>query len=306
MSDNPYSPQQQPQQPGGYPPPPAQPPTSHPGAYPPPAQPSYGQASAGQPTYGQPPVAQPPYGQPSADQPAYGQPAGPSPYGQQPYGQPPAGQQYGQPGFGEPAPGQPPLGQPPRKSKTGKVVLIVLAVVLVLCGGGAVTGFVLLKDDVKEITDAAGTRVVAPETLGGRAKITEPQIQTQIDSTITAMQSALPGASSTVGAAYGDLAKQDMIMIMAVSHVSVDPEDTMNDAMSGMNQGGLVSDNMASVDPGPLGGVAKCGDGSASGIDFAICSWADKGSWGAVIYYFKKVADLQPEFVSIRGAIEQP
>ncbi|MEJ3744494.1 hypothetical protein WEI85_14500 [Actinomycetes bacterium KLBMP 9797] len=345
MSDNPYAPQS-PQPGGYPPPPSQPPPSHPGGGYPPPAQPSYGQAPADQPAYGQPqgqppygqptygqsqdqpsygqPQDQPSYGQPQG-QPSYGQPQGQPSYGQQPagqpsYGQDPAGQpqygqpagqpQYGQPagqpGFGDPAAGQPPMGQPPRKSSAGKIVLIVLSVVLILCVGGAVTGFVLLKDDVKDVVEATGTRVVEPETLGGRAKITDPTIQTQIDNTITSMKDALPGATSTVGRAYGDVAKQEMVMVMAVSHFSADPEDTMNDALSGMRQGGLVSDNMASVDPGPLGGVAKCGDGSASGIDFAICSWTDKGSWGAIIYYFKKVEDLQPEFVSMRGAIEQP
>ena len=112
----------------------------------------------GQPDpYGQ----QNPYGQqPQTGPGQYGQPqTGPGQYGQ--YGQPQTGPQpqagqYGQPQtgpgqtaqFGQNPYGQPgqPGGGPPRKSKTGLIIGIVIAAVLVL-GGGSVAVWQLTKGD---------------------------------------------------------------------------------------------------------------------------------------------------------------
>jgi hypothetical protein len=129
----------------------------------PPASPPYGQPPAS-PPYGQPP-ASPPYGQPPAA--PYGQPA---PYGQQPaapYGQPPA--PYGQP----PATpyGQPP---PPKKSKVGRILLIVFGVLIVVCGGLAVGGYFLLGKAV-DVAYSEGNCVDQLPTGAAVATQTVPQ-----------------------------------------------------------------------------------------------------------------------------------
>ncbi|MEE3920200.1 hypothetical protein V2I01_24260 [Micromonospora sp. BRA006-A] len=37
----------------------------------------------------------------------------------------------------------------------------------------------------------------------------------------------------------------------------------------------------------------------------AVCIWADRGSLGMVVVYFKSAAELQSEFVAMRGEIEK-
>ncbi|HVV14783.1 DUF4333 domain-containing protein [Amycolatopsis sp.] len=110
--------------------------------YPQQPQPGYGQ----QPQYGQqPPYGQPQYGQqpPYGQQPQYGQPqydpsqqqyGGQYPPAQQPYyGQQPGQYDYGrQAGFG--APGQ-------EKKKSGKLLWIIIAVLVVIVAALGVTGF---------------------------------------------------------------------------------------------------------------------------------------------------------------------
>lgn len=123
-----------------------------------PQQPGHGQA----PGYGQQPGGQYPQGGPQpgwGQQPGYGQPAQPGPaqqpgYGPQPGGQyPQSGPQRAtwgqQPGYGHPGPyGQPdpfgtpdPYGAPRKKNKTGLIVGIAAAALLVLVGGGVGLGF---------------------------------------------------------------------------------------------------------------------------------------------------------------------
>ncbi|XTZ16386.1 hypothetical protein ACQSSU_03005 [Micromonospora echinospora] len=227
-------------------------------------------------------------------QPEYGsaapQPSGvPGPGAGQPYGADPVAA-----GF---AP-------PPKKSGVGKVLLIVLAVVLVLCVGGGIAIWATVKDDVGEVVEATKTRVVAPETLNGRPKVTEPALVAASEQMAAEIKKDVPEATSQVGGFYGDPQKNDLVMIVGVSGVMADPQKEMNDAISAIS-GQLGTTNMAAVEPGPLGGDAKCGDGSSEGVKLGICVWADRGSLGMVVIYFKTGKEAEAEFGTIRAAVEQ-
>ncbi|WP_327652946.1 hypothetical protein [Micromonospora aurantiaca] len=215
-------------------------------------------------------------------------------------------QQYG----GDYPPQQPQYGGqlgapvPPKKSGVGKVLLIVLAVVLVLCVGGGVAAYFATKDTVNEVVTATKTRVVEPQTLGGRAKVTDPQLQTAAAQMKSELSKDVPDATSTVGAFYGDPAKKDLVMIVAVSGVMADPKKELADATAAVTPD-LATKDFKTVDAGPLGGDAKCSDGKASDVPVAVCIWADRGSLGMVVVYFKSAAELQSEFVTMRGEIEK-
>ncbi|MER5703234.1 hypothetical protein ABT023_14995 [Micromonospora sp. NPDC002296] len=232
-------------------------------------------------------------GDPYPNQPQ--QPYGEQPAPQQGGGHPPAGQPYG-------APGAAPLPPAPKKSKTGKIVLIVLAVVLVLCcGGGAITWFAV-KDDVSDAVEATNTRVTAPATLAGRPKATQPELQAAVDTMIAQMKSTVQNETSTAGAFYGDMAKKNLVMIAAASGLLADPKKELDAAFTSTD---LTMSNVAAVDPGPLGGEARCGDSESEGTKLGICAWADKGSLGMIVMYFKTGAQAKAEFVTMRGQIEQ-
>ncbi|MFY1620135.1 hypothetical protein [Micromonospora sp. WMMD736] len=232
-------------------------------------------------------------GPPAAEQ----QPGPPQPGWPQQQGFPPAqpGQPYGGPHL---------AGPPPKKSNVGKIILIVLAVVLVLCLGGAGITWFALKDEFGDVVDATKTRVVAPATLAGRAKNTDPQLQTVADQMVTQMKTEVQNETSTVGAFYGDPTKQDLILIAAVSGVMADPKKELDEAVTGLSSELSVT-NMTAVEAGPLGGDARCGDGKAASVPLGVCVWADRGSVGLVVMYFKTAAEAKAEFVGVRGQIEQ-
>lgn len=278
--------------------------------YPPVAPPQYQQG--GQPPY--PPSGQPQY--PQGGQPPYppsGQPypqGGQPPYppgGQPPYvpaggvGQPYGYQQGGYPGAMPPG-GFPPM--PPKKSPILKIALISIAAIVVLCGGILVAGVLLTKKKVADVVDAAKTTVVEPTTLGGRPKITEPALA-NIMVALSDKMSEIPGATGSVGAIYGDPAQQDLVMVAAASSLSGTPQSKFDQFVSGMDEGGFASADMKDTEPGPLGGIAKCGDGSPGGTSMAICIWSDNGSVGMIAMLLKSVPDLEKEFVDMRGQIEQ-
>ncbi|KWV32374.1 hypothetical protein [Micromonospora rifamycinica] len=236
-------------------------------------------------------MSQPPTS-PYASAPDGGTPQGGHPSPQQPDG------------VGVPQYAGPPPAAPAKKRSTGKIVLIVLAVLLVLCLGGAAIAAFALKDDVKEVVDAANTTVSAPATLAGRPQVTDPALKAVADGLVTEMKKSVQGETSTAGAFYGDPTKQDLLMIAAASGVMADPKKELDDAVAGITTELNVT-NMAGVDAGPLGGDARCGDGKSEGVPLGVCVWADKGSVGLIVQYYKSAADLKSEFVTMRGQIEK-
>ena len=235
------------------------------------AFPSSGQPDQTQPQYGQPQYGQPQYGQPQYGQPQYGQPQ----YGQPQYGQP----DYSQQGFVQP--GFPPAIPPKKSSKVLPIVLVSIAIVLVLCVGGVVAFYMIGKAKVDELNTQATDPTARVRSLRGRC------------------------ATDTVGALYGSVAKQNIVIVAAVEAPLDDPSRELNEAFASASGGGLKIKDISAASTGSLGGVAKCGSASASGLDMAICSWADDGSLGMIMWYFKSAAQAKAEFPKLRAEIEK-
>jgi hypothetical protein len=304
-----------------------QPGSGAPRGYPPPGVPQ-------QPTYGSPPPQT--YGSPQpqtygSPQPqTYGSPQ-PQTYGSpqpQTYGSPepqtygsPQPQAYGtpqQPGYDVPGSYPPPdafspaggvnpqFWPPPVKKKSSalKIALIVVAVIAVLCVGGIGIAFVAAKDKVADVVDATKISVVTPETLGGREKVTDPTLTSSVSS-LDSELGKVPGATGSVGAIYGDVAEQDLVMVAAAATISGSAQSRFDQFTQGMSSGGLDVKNLTDTPPGPLGGVARCGDSKTGGVPMAICVWSDNGCIGMIAMMFKQKAALEKEFVAMRGQIEQ-
>jgi hypothetical protein len=287
-----------------------------------PQQPGYGGGDYGQqpqqPGYGgdygqQQPPQQPGYGE-YGQPPAYGQPSSPAPYGQQPgypsqqgYGQPPQQPNYGEQPFGGPP--MPPTAPPKKKSRAGRIVLIVLAAVLLLCVGGGVALYFVLKDPVSDAVAAANTRVVAPDTLGGKAKIQDPNLQTVVDGMKTQLNGDLPDATSTAAAFYGDIDKNDLVMLVAASGLVADPAQEVDKTFTDLNSASMTVKNIKTVEAGPQGGSAKCGDGAVADagaeLTIGVCVWADKGSIGMFGVYNVDGAAAYKNFVAMRAEVEK-
>jgi hypothetical protein len=313
MSQPPYQPYPQEPQPGQ------------------PGQPGYQQPGYQQPGYQQPGYQQPGYppssapggaGYPPPGTNAYPQPGdGSYPPANQGFGgPPPANQGFGGPppanqGFGGPPPanqgfgGPPPAGvgygsaPPPKKRSVGKIIALVLVAVVVLCAGGIGTIYYFNRDKVKDVVEASKIRVVEPDKLGTRPKTTDANLNGSLDETLKQVKTD-PQVTGTAGAIYGNPAKLDIVMLIAASSIGGSAQDRYDVMIKGIG-GGFAITGLKDVDPGPLGGIAKCGDGTVSSVPLGICMWADSGSFAMLMLFNKKGADLQKNFVSYRGQIEQ-
>ncbi|MER7456963.1 hypothetical protein [Micromonospora sp. NPDC126480] len=250
-----------------------------------------------------------------------------------PAADPPAsGPGYGQPPYGQPAafPTGPETTPPARKSRLPLVLSLGLVGLLVLCLGGGGLAYVALSgsDDPAPPRAAAPSgaaapgadaadpvpsdepspdpriRLVAPKTLGGRAKSTDPELKALADDMVRDMKATVRSENSAIGAFYGSAEKQNMVMIAGASGFVLDPKRELDDAVKALATE-LSTRRMSTVSPGPLGGVAKCGDGSASEIPLGVCVWADQGSVGMIVMFFSSGRKAKAEFTSIRGQVEK-
>jgi hypothetical protein len=298
-----------------------------------PGQPYQGQPQPGQPYQGQPYPGQQPYqGQPNPDVPTSVPPGYPPQYGQPDYGQQP---QYGQPGYGQqpdygqggyPAPGFPPP-VPPKKNRTLPIVLLSVAVVLVLCIGGIVAVVLVANnsDNKDKVTssgataptdpaddptsapatkNAAATTVIEPKTLGGRPKLTDSQFSGAADQLKSSL-ALVPDSKKTVGALYGSAEKRNIVALAATAAPIDNPSDAIDQLFYGAGISGLKISNITTASTGAFGGSAKCGSTTTSGIDTAICSWADDDSLGLIVWYFKSASKAKAEFPTVRAQVEK-
>lgn len=307
------------------------------GGQPGPGQP--GSPYQGQPNPDVPPSVppgyppQPPYGQPGYPQSdptrvEYGQPGYPQPG---PPGYPQSGPPMaaGYPQSGPPmAAGYPPPPKP--KSRALPITLVSIAVFLVLCVGGGTAVYLAGRNTADDVTarptgfpttgstatpeqtvtadpteePSATITVVEPKTLGGRPKLTDPQFAGAAEELQQGLQQ-VPDATETVGALYGSPAKQNIVIVAAAAAEIDNPKRELDGTFLGAGVGGLKLSGITSISPGPLGGAAKCGRGEAGGAPLIMCGWADEGSVGWVIWYFKSMSSAKAEFPALRSQVEK-
>jgi hypothetical protein len=225
--------------------------------------------------------------------------------------------------------GFPPAPAPaPRKSRLLPIVVVSVAALLVLCVGGGTAVVIAVRDNAKkfvatadqkstptptatpeesdEPTPAPTTKItlIEPKTLGGRPKLTDRQFA-PIVKRLKSMMSGYPDATASVGAIYGSTNRRNLVMAAAVAAPIDDPEQELDNAFLGPGLTGVKINKITDVQPGPLGGEARCGRAVQGELTMSICTWADSGSFGMLVFYFPSIAKAKAEFSKLRGQVEK-
>ena len=282
----------------------------------------YGQQPQQPGPYGQQPPQQPnPYGGPAPQQPGYGYPqqAPPPPgvpsqgYGQQPPAstppgypqQPPPAPGYPQqpqqpPAYGYQQPQQPPYGgmppqETPKKSKTGVIIGVVVAVA-VIAGGG----WYFLAGSGGSVSDATkGYKLVAPETVNDFKKSPKYEQKPFTDEDRKEAEAAGVKNPTAVAMDYQITDPNNPLAVKGLSFNGLygeiaDPEKSVDSyftafqlkaAKEGKGQVELIGSPKAMSPAGFDGAVMKCQEMKATNTDpkykgpkvmtFPLCVWGD-------------------------------
>jgi hypothetical protein len=152
-------------------------------------------------------------------------------------------------------------------------------------------------DGQPEVVSNSTVTVIRPATLGGKPRI-------EIGSGSVATDDLTFEVTATAQGVYGNAAKQDVLFLIAVASTDMTPEARFSLMVSEASQEFGV-DRYASVDPGPLGGLAKCGDGTINGVPSAVCAWSDDGTTGLLINSLKDAGDFGKQVAELRTEVEK-
>jgi hypothetical protein len=198
-------------------------------------------------------------------------------------------------------------------------VVALVALVLVLGGGGA---YVLLRSHAAGTPTARGAsgspsasttttptpsptedialerkeKLSAPNRIGAYRKSTDPNLTAQAETSRQQLLKGSPGIRQAVVAYYDNTQKYGQSAIVLASTYDVaNPGSELFYTLDSDN-----IQNLNSVDPGPLGGVAQCGTLSAHDTN---CGWADYGSLGLVEFVGVDPAEAAADLLQFRAAI---
>lgn len=262
----------------------------------------------------EPPMSGQPYQAPYGQQPQPGY--------QQPYGAPaPAGypQQQGYlpqqpaPSFVQPS--------PPSNNRGGMLALVIGGIVVLLILVGVGTALVIRSGDDPEDEVAGGpsatssaeassspsssaaaeypARIDLPATVAGLQKVDNASLNKTANDTAQQIKTAT-NADSAVAAYYapgGDLTRA--VGLVGATGRITNPEGELDDAFSSE----LAVTGASDVDPGPLGGVMRCGTTASSGQALSVCGWADGGSLMLGIFINRSLVDSGTLFRQIRSEV---
>lgn len=197
-------------------------------------------------------------------------------------------------------------GPPPRRPRTGfwLVVVLVILAVFAMAGGAAYLTYRLVHQTSPAVQTAGQTKVVEPAKLGTLAKGKDPKVNELVDGLRKRLPpQAATETTSSVLAGYGTIEQRDVVVVIAFALLVPSPATTVDDVLHSMTSDSAV---LVRIDPGPLGGFAKCSNDKTNGVPSAFCAWADSGSIGVLTFFGQPFDEkLKARFVAARGQIEQ-
>jgi hypothetical protein len=179
------------------------------------------------------------------------------------------------------------------------VVLGLAAVVLI----GCVVGYFKV---VKPRMDETNAHLSTPQTAAGLQLSDDPSLVNVANTMKTQLRDEVKEATGSIGAFYTDPSgdQSTLVMVVGVSGRVANPSGELDDAFQGLSSGGISASEAHDVDPGPLGGEARCATGLASGQSLNVCAWADHGSVAMILFFNRDAAESERLFREMRSAIE--
>jgi hypothetical protein len=236
--------------------------------------------------------------------------------------QEPPTQPFGtQPGYGQPIPQQPPAGygratvtpggygqydevEPEPVRRRRRVWPIVLAVVLLLVAVLGVSGYLLARPYFAEYP----ATLTLPDTLVGHQRSTNPELRQAADAAVAGLRSEIELENAVADFYQDPVDDTRIVWLIGGTKFIMNPGAEIDSAFRGVGSSGdFTMTSPTDVDPGPLGGVARCskaGIANTGELQIAVCAWADHGALVIVMFFNRTVDESANLLRQIRAQIQ--
>jgi hypothetical protein len=188
-----------------------------------------------------------------------------------------------------------------RRRRAWPIVLAVVLVTLVVLG---VAGYLLGRPYLAEYP----ATLTLPDTLAGHERSTNPELRQAADRAVTELRREID-LQDAVADFYQDPADDTRIVwLIGGTKLILNPASEIDAAFRGVGAGAdLTMSAPTEVDPGPLGGVARCSSATISDTDdlpIAVCAWADHGALAIVMFFNRAIEESADLLRQIRAQVQ--
>lgn len=194
---------------------------------------------------------------------------------------------------------------PPSKEGAGNLISFpggIIGVILVAAAMVVIGGFYLKDDPEPPPVPAGQLALVTPETLQGRPLNGDSQFDKGRELVRTQL-ATVGGTDKAYSLVYGT--SNDDLIYVGVAKGSYTNVDYGVDVVIRAVEADRPIRDYHPVDPGPLGGSAKCGTFTAYGINVGVCAWVDSGTIGELAFYNTDGGKAGRMLAAARGELER-
>lgn len=168
---------------------------------------------------------------------------------------------------------------------------------LVLClGGGALFFRPYLSDEYP-------AHLSTPAQVAGLARSDDPALA-EAALELAAMISGELALNDRITAVYLPPDNQEQaVAVFGGTALLRTPERELDQAFQSADAAGFPVAEVRAVEPGPAGGIAKCGQSAIEDLPMSVCGWADHGSLAVGFFFFREVAESAELLRKLRAEI---
>jgi hypothetical protein len=186
----------------------------------------------------------------------------------------------------------------PAALKIAMAVLGAVALALAITTGPTIVRIINQKDATLEM----------PEQVADLKRDDSPQALDHASDLVAILRAQIVNLDSSAGAVYEEPSRDanHSVMIFGGTTLLWNPERELDTILSFISESSEDSlKELAAVEPGPLGGVMKCGSTQMDSATMAICGWADHGSIAVALFPGRSTSDAANLMRTLRSAAEK-
>ncbi len=148
-----------------------------------------------------------------------------------------------------------------------------------------------------------GATIATPDHAAGLTRDTSDRARQTTDELQNAIAANVPFDKVTA-VVYRDPANADRsVVIMAGTVTTLHPANELSDLFGALADASGGATGLHDVDPGPLGGTARCGRLAIDPDVVPVCGWADHGSAAIMLFPGRSDAEAPALLRRLRGAL---